>query len=247
MVDSEKLAEVFVELADTMVDDFDVLDLLHTLATRCVELLDAAAAGLLLIDNGGELRLVVSSSEQARLLELFQLQNDEGPCLDCYRSGAPVTSDDLDQAGSQWPSFSPAATAAGFGNIAALPMRLRGEVIGALNLFGAASTPPISDTYLRIAQSLADAATIAILQERVARSRKVVNEQLQVALNSRVTIEQAKGVLSARLDISTHEAFELLRSRARSTRRRLTEIAEEVARGDWTAHVPSQSSGAARP
>jgi len=206
-MDAEKLAEVFVELADTLVDDFDVLDLLHTLTDQCVDLLGAAAVGLLLSENGGELRLMVSSSEQAQLVELFQLQHDEGPCLDCYHGGEPVAAESLEDAQSRWPRFAPAATSAGFSSVIALPMRLRGQVIGALNLFGTADSPPIRDQHIRIAQAMADAATIAILQDRLARSRTMINEQLQVALNSRVTIEQAKGVLSTRLGISSGDAF----------------------------------------
>jgi GAF domain-containing protein len=232
-VDSEKLAEAFVELADTLVDDFDVVDLLHVLTTRCVDLLGAAAAGLLLTENGGDLRLVVSSNERTQLVELFQLQHEEGPCVDCFHSGEPVSGDRLDQAETRWPRFAPAATMAGFVSVVALPMRLRGRVIGALNLFGTADSQPISDQRIRIAQAMADTATIAILQDRVARSHKMVTEQLQVALNSRIVIEQAKGMLSARLGIGIDEAFNVLRSRARSTRRRLTELAEEVAQGNW--------------
>ncbi|MGH3812824.1 MAG: GAF domain-containing protein, partial [Pseudonocardiaceae bacterium] len=163
-MDSQKLAAVFVELADTMVDDFDVLDLLHVLTTRCVDLVGAAAAGLLLTENSSDLRLVVSSSERAQLVELFQLQHHEGPCVDCYQSGEPVITDRLEQAEDRWPNFAPAAIAAGFASVIALPMRLRGQVIGALNLFGTAHTAPVSEEHIRIAQAMADTATIAILQ-----------------------------------------------------------------------------------
>jgi transcriptional regulator with GAF, ATPase, and Fis domain len=141
-MDSAKLATVFVELADTLVDDFDVLDLLHVLATRSVELLGAAAAGLLLTDDGDELRLVVSSTEQAQLMELFQVQNDEGPCLDCYHSGQPVLVPRLEDAQERWPNFARAAKDSGFTSVVALPMRLRGQIIGGLNLFGTGDTPP---------------------------------------------------------------------------------------------------------
>jgi GAF domain-containing protein len=241
-VDSEQLAAVFVELADTLVDDFDVYDLLHTLTNRCVDLLGAAAAGLLLTENGGDLQLVVSSSEQAQLLELFQLQHDEGPCVDCYHLGEPVTVGLLEQTETRWPSFAQAATAAGFVSVTALPMRLRGQIIGALNMFGSAHSPPASEQHIRLAQAMADAATIAILQDRLARSRRVVNEQLQVALNSRIVIEQAKGVLSTRLGVDTDEAFGVLRSHARSTRRRLLEVADDVAQGNWTAYAPDKGA-----
>jgi GAF domain-containing protein len=233
-MDSEKLAAVFVELADTLVDDFDVLDLLHLLTAQSVELLGADAAGLMLTGNGNELQLVVSSTEQAQLMELFQLQNDEGPCLDCYRTGQPVFVPRLEDAKDRWPHFAPAATAAGFTSVIALPMRLRRQFLGGLNLFGTGDSPPVRDEDLPTAQSLADAATIAILQSRLVRNRDIVNEQLQSALNSRVVIEQAKGVLSRYLGVSTDAAFDVLRSRARSTRRRLTDLAEEVAQGELT-------------
>lgn len=240
-VDTEKLASVFVELADTLVDDFDVLDLLHILVDRSVALLGAEAAGLMVTGQGGEPEVVTASSEQADHLELVQLQTGEGPCLDCYRTGQPLVVPQLRLAEDRWPTFVPAATAAGFSSVIALPLRLRGQVIGGLNLFGTSDTPPVRDEHLPVAQSLADAATISILQERLVRSRGIVNEQLQHALDSRVVIEQAKGALSARLDISTPEAFELLRTHSRTTRRRLGEVAYEVASGNWDAFVREAS------
>jgi len=233
-MDSQKLAAVFVELADTLVDDFDVFDTLHILTTKSVELLDVAAAGLLLTDEGDDLRLVVSSTEQARLLEVFQLDHAEGPCVDCYHTGRPVLEPRLEDARDRWPNFAGTATSAGFNSVIALPMRLRRQVIGGLNLFGTGDTRPIGDEDVRIAQSLADAATIAILQDRVARGRSIVNEQLQTALNTRVVVEQAKGVLSSHLSVTPDAAFEVLRSRARSTRRRLSDVAGAVVAGDLT-------------
>lgn len=227
-MDTERLASTFVSLADTLVDDFDVLDVLQVLVTGCVDLLDAAAAGLLLADEQAQLRVAVASSERARLMDLFQIQNDEGPCLECYRSGQPVSTEDLDGEKGPWPRFASAAKDEGFVSVLALPMRLRGQVVGALNLFGDARTPPISERAIPIAQSMADVATIAILQERLARGRELLAEQLQVALNSRIAVEQAKGVLSAQLGIEPDESFARLRKRARDDRRRLVEVAEEV-------------------
>jgi GAF domain-containing protein len=229
-VDTEKLAGTFVDLADTLVDDFDVLDLLYLLVTRCEDLWGLAAAGLLLSDDQRQLRVAVASSESARLLEIFQIQNDEGPCLECYNSGRPISANSLDSAGDRWPRFAPAATAAGFVAVLALPMRLRGEVIGAVNLFSDSRMPPISEKDIPVAQALADVATIAILQDRLVRSRETLAEQLQGALNSRIAIEQAKGVLATQLRIDPEQAFELLRERARSSRRRLVEVAAEVVR-----------------
>jgi GAF domain-containing protein len=227
-VDPEKLAQTFVELADSLVDDFDALDLLNVLVERCVDLLGVAAAGLLIADGQDQLRLAVSSSESARLLELYQIQNDEGPCLECYRTGTPVSVDSMEEAHARWPRFADAASREGFVGVLALPLRLRGHVIGALNLFDARDGILSDPTICPVAQSMADVATIAILQERIGKEREILNEQLESALTSRVVIEQAKGVLAARLDIEMEEAFERLRKRSRDDRRRLVVVAEEV-------------------
>jgi hypothetical protein len=199
------------------------------LVERCVDLLGVAAAGLLIADGQDQLRLAASSSESARLLELYQIQNDEGPCLDCYRTGTPVSAAPMEEANSRWPRFAAAAAGEGFLGVLALPLRLRGHIIGALNLFDARDGILTDDPTIQpVAQAMADVATIAILQERGGRRREVLNVQLQSALTSRVVIEQAKGVLAARLDVGMEEAFERLRRRSRDDRRRLVEIAEEV-------------------
>jgi GAF domain-containing protein len=227
-VNTEKLAETFVELADSLVDDFDAFDLLNVLVERCVDLLGVSAAGLMFADGGEQLRLAVSSSESARLMDLYQLQNDEGPCLECYNSGQPVSGVPLSEEQNRWPKFAPAATREGFVGVLALPLRLRGRVIGALNLFdakdGALSDPEIPP----VAQAMADVATIAILHERIGQQRDVLNQQLQAALTSRVIIEQAKGVLATLLEVEMDQAFELMRKRSRDERRRLVAVAEEV-------------------
>jgi GAF domain-containing protein len=222
-MDGQLLSETFVELTDTMVADFDVIDFLHLLTDRAARLLDVSAVGLLLADPRGELRVVAASSEAARLLELLQLEGDQGPCLDCYRSGVPVTSDDL-TADARWPQFAVAARLAGFPAVQALPMRLRDQVIGALNLFRV--TPGGFDPEdVRVGQALADVATIGLLHERSMRRSDALNEQLQSALNSRVVIEQAKGKLAERLNLDMDEAFLVLRGHARSNNRRLSELA----------------------
>jgi len=227
-VDTEKLARTFVELADSLVDEFDAIDLLNVLIDRCVDLLGVAAAGLLFADGQQQLRLAVSSSESARLMDLYQLQNDEGPCLECYRSGHPVSGVPLRDLQDRWPNFADAAIREGFVGVLALPLRLRGRVIGALNLFDAKDGTLSDPEILPVAQAMADVATIAILQERIGRQREILNQQLQSALTSRVVIEQAKGVLATRLEIEMEEAFELMRKRSRDERRRLVEVAEEV-------------------
>ena len=223
-MDTALLSDTFVDLADTMVADFDVIDFLHMLTDRSVQLLAASAAGVVLADPRGELRVAAASSEEVGLLELFQLQNDQGPCLECFRTGLPVTARDLTGPLQRWPRFAEAAARSGFGAVEALPMRLRGQVIGALNLFG---TEPgqFDPADLRIGQALADVATIGLLHERNVRRREAVAEQLQAALNSRVVIEQAKGKLAERLGIDMDRAFNMLRDYARSSNQRLTDVA----------------------
>jgi transcriptional regulator with GAF, ATPase, and Fis domain len=225
----QMLAATFVELADTLVADFDVADFLHGLANRCVRLLGVDAAGLMLADQRGSLRVIASSSEQAHLVELFELQHEEGPCLECFQTGLPVSEPDL-AAGQRWPAFAPAAVGAGFAAVHALPMRLREEVIGAMNLF-TEMPGRLDETGLRVGQALADVATIGLLQERNFRHQEALAEQLQGALNSRVAIEQAKGMLSERLGLDMGQAFELLRGQARARNRRLAELADAVAGG----------------
>jgi GAF domain-containing protein len=224
-----QLADVFVEMADTLVDDFDVIEFLHVLTERCVQLLGVSAAGLLLTDGQDTLQLVAASSERTRLLELFQLQTDQGPCVDCFRTGQPVSVADVPSAG-RWPRFTAAAAEVGFAAVHALPMRLRDQVIGALNLF---DTNPgaLDEGRLRVGQALADVATIGLLQERAIRHRDVLTEQLQNALNSRILIEQAKGVLAERLHVDMANAFVVLRGGARNQNRRLTELAQAVVDG----------------
>jgi transcriptional regulator with GAF, ATPase, and Fis domain len=224
-MEAQLLSETFVELTDTMVAGFDVIDFLHVLTDRSVQLLDVSAAGLLLADPRGELRVVAASSEAARLLELFQLQNDQGPCLDCYRSGRPVQAQDLTAEAARWPRFATAALQAGFATVHALPMRLREQIIGALNLFGA-QPGAFDPADVRVGQALADVATISLLQERSMRHSDTLNEQLQSALNSRVLIEQAKGKLAERLGLDMDRAFNLLRDYARNRNLRLSELAQ---------------------
>jgi transcriptional regulator with GAF, ATPase, and Fis domain len=226
-MDTDLLSDTFVDLADTMVAEFDVIDFLHMLTDRTVRLLPAAAAGVLLADPRGQLRVAAASSEAVGLVELFQIQNDQGPCLDCFRTGRPVTAANLADAGHRWPRFATAATEAGFASVHALPMRLRDQVIGALNLFST-KTGPLGQADLRIGQALADVATIGLLQEQNVRRAETLAEQLQSALNSRVIIEQAKGRLAERLGINMDQSFTLLRDHARNTNQRLTDIARQI-------------------
>jgi GAF domain-containing protein len=233
-----ELADVFVEMADTLVDDFDVIEFLHVMTERCVQLLGVSAAGLLLTDGQDTLQVVAASSERTRLLELFQLQADQGPCVECFRTGQPVSVADLPSA-RRWPRFTAAAAEVGFAAVHAVPMRLRTEVIGALNFF---DTKPgaVDAGKLRIGQALADVATIGLLQQRAIHRRDVLTEQLQTALNSRVLIEQAKGVLAERLHVDVADAFTVLRNGARSHNRRLSELAQAIV--DGTEQIPEATT-----
>lgn len=221
------LARTFVELADSLVDDFDVVELLSVLADRCSEVTGVAAVGLMLASPDGELRVLASSSEAMRLLELFQAEADQGPCVDCYRSGRPVVSPDLNGGDGAWPDFAPRAVEAGFLSVHALPMRLRGRTIGALNMYRAERGQMVADDVIA-AQALADVATIAILQHRAALEAQVLNEQLQRALNSRIVIEQAKGVVAERAGLDMDQSFARLRRHARNHNLRLADVAQAV-------------------
>jgi transcriptional regulator with GAF, ATPase, and Fis domain len=222
------LVEAFLDIADTMVADYDVVDLLHRLTRHAVHLLDVDAAGLLAADGRGNLSLLASSNEQARLVELFQLEADDGsPCLDCYRSGKPVTAVDLSRWAGRWPGFVGEAQRQGFHTVHALPLRLRTRTIGALNLFRTGNTG-LTSSDADLGQALADIAAISILQQRALAHTEVLVEQLQGALNSRVVIEQAKGLLAHAGQLTMDEAFAVLREYARAHNRRLSELARTV-------------------
>lgn len=227
MISTEQLTEMFVEVADTLVDDFDLVDFLQNLVDRSAGVSGAEAVGLMLAAPDGKFRFMAASNPTGRMLELLQLQSAEGPCLECHRTGRPVVNADLNRAQERWPVFAPAALQAGFQSVHAFPLRLRTEVLGALNLFGHEDVEFDEDD-VRIVQALADVATIALLQERnMARSDKLT-DQLQSALHSRIVIEQAKGALAQADGISLDEAFDLLRNRARATRTRLVDVAASL-------------------
>jgi transcriptional regulator with GAF, ATPase, and Fis domain len=223
-------ATTFVEIVDTLVGDFDVIDVLTSLTSRCVELLDVAAAGILLADEEGFLRVIGSSTEEIQLLELFQLQRDEGPCLDCYRTGAVVAHARLDTE-TPWPEFAAECLRAGFPSVCAVPLRLKDIVLGCLNLFMRDPTP-LAVLDILLARALADVASIAIVQDQATRQAAIREGQLQHALNSRIAIEQAKGMLAEYGRVDMDQAFARLRGFARNHNRGLTEVAEALVRGD---------------
>jgi len=230
-VREQQLAAVFVELADTLVDNFDVIDFLHVLTDRCVTVLSVSAAGLVLVDQRGVLQVAAASSEDTRLLELFQVQFDQGPCLECFHHRRQVVAGDLSgQDADRWPDFTEAARSAGFAAVHAFPMRLRDQALGALNHFSE-QTHALSQDAVGLAQAFADVATIGLLQERAIRRQEGLADQLQKALQSRVVIEQAKGVIAERNNVDIGEAFALLRGAARSGNHRLSEFAAEIVKG----------------
>lgn len=234
----QRIIQVFVQLADTMVDDFDVVEFLHRLVGNCVELLDCSEAGILLVDAAGGLRVMASSSERAGALELLQSQDTEGPCFECYSTGKPVVSEDLSAEVDRWSLFVPTALRMGFRSSQAFPMRVRGEIIGALNLFRVVPGQ-VSSSDLALGQGMADIAAVALLQERALRESRSVVEQLQTALTSRVVIEQAKGVLAQQAHISVDAAFARLRAHARNHNLRLSEVARDLLDGRLDARAIS--------
>lgn len=224
------VAETLASLADALVDDYDVVDLMERLMRTAVELCGASAAGLLLVDLRGGLQVVASSSEQVRLLELFQLQNEQGPCLDCISTGVPVVVPDLAST-DRWPRFVAEAVSIGYSSVVAVPMRLRSQVIGGLNLFRVAGEP-MPERQQRVALALADIATIGIVQQRSAHRAGLLAEQLQQALTSRIVVEQAKGVLTEQGQVPVEDAYSALRRYARDHGLALSRAAELVVRGE---------------
>ena len=221
------VTDAFVSLATALADGLDPVDLLSGLTADCARLLDVASAGLLLADRRGVLHVLAASSEETRSLEVFQLQREQGPCLDCYRSGAPVSVADLRQQTTRWPQFVPAAIEAGFASVHAMPMRLRDHVLGTLGLFGD-QVGALNEDDLRLGQALAYVASVAIVQDKAAADKAALAEQLQTALDSRVVLEQAKGILAqvGRLDMD--RSFAVLRGYARDYNQRLTDVARAV-------------------
>ncbi len=229
-----RLLETFVVLADTLVEDFDVVELLYLLTERAVEYTSAAEAGILLVDETGSLHCMAASNERTHLLELFQIQNAEGPCRDCFLTGEPVEVQDLEREQQRWPQFAAKARSVGFHSVQAVPLRLRGQTLGAMNLFG---TEPgaLGARDAMLSRAMADVATIGILQQRGLHQAQEVAAQLQRALHSRVAIEQAKGVIAEQGKVSVDEAFALLRAYARNHNLALSALVTSVVNRDLSA------------
>jgi len=230
MARESDVVQSMVEIADTLVADYDVVDMLTGVADRCVSVLDVSAAGVMLASPAGGLGLVASSSEAMRLLELFELQAKEGPCLDAFKTGEPVEQEDLQAGAGRWPSFSAAALQGGFRSVLALPLRWRDGTLGALNLFRVTGDP-MAEADVIVARAFADLAALSITQHRASAEAQRLNEQLSDALTSRIVIEQAKGVISERARVDLAEAFSRLRAYARSGNQRLTDVAQAAVDG----------------
>jgi GAF domain-containing protein len=217
----------FVAVADTLTKDFDVVDLLHTLVEKCTEILNTDAGGLMLVGDDGTLHLMTSTSEAADFVEVMQIDAASGPCIDCFTTGTAVSVSDIENEGKRWPAFQAAAAQQGFRSAHATPLKLRGQVIGTMNLF---STKPIalSERDAALGQALADVATIGILQERLIHEGHVVAEQLHAALDSRILIEQAKGMIAESLSIDMDDAFTVLRGHARNNNLTIRSVAEQI-------------------
>jgi GAF domain-containing protein len=238
-----RLAQRFVALADTLVDDYDVVEVLDGLMSTCLELLEVDEAGLLLTNPQGQLQRVASSSEEARLLELLQVQTKEGPCFEAVETGEPIMVADIARTRDRWPTFASRAIADGFHSVYAFPMKLREATVGGLNLFGIREHA-LDEEDRVIAKALADIATIGILQQRSLTRSSLLAENLQRALNTRIVVEQAKGVLSERGGIPMDATFDMLRSYARSHNLKLSEVAQSVVYPPHLAdHVLGTQSG----
>ena len=241
MAQQQRLVETLIELADTLVAEYDVIDFMQTLAERSVELVGVSAAGIMLADSHGQLHHAACSSEQMRLVELFELQVEEGPCFDAFREQRAIRSDTREDAAHRWPRFAPHADEGGFVAVTAVPLRLRGEGVGALNLFSTGDGA-LSDEDLQVVQAMADIATIGILQARLIRDQTVLTTQLETALHSRVNLEQAKGVVAERNRIDVDTAFVLIRRFARNTNRLLSATAAGIVDGTLTDEFLADSA-----
>lgn len=240
----EVLFATLLELADTATNGFDLVSMADRLVGACVEVLGVTAAGIMLADQRKSLRVFASTNEETRMLELFELQNNDGPCLEAFGTGKQIAGVDLSQFTTRWPRFAAAAMSAGINTAYAVPMRLRDQTIGALNLFQS-GTEPMSSHDLSVAKVMADMAAIGIINHWSIRQQEVLAQQLQSALNTRVTIEQAKGVVAERQGVSMSEAFEYLRSTARASRRPIAEVAVETVTGQGSVAAlrPFEAAG----
>ncbi|MGW7412317.1 GAF and ANTAR domain-containing protein [Streptomyces sp. NPDC054863] len=202
----QHIAKAFVSLADSFAEDVDPTVLLDRLAAHCVALTSTDAAGIMMIDARGSLRTMAVSDSRAALLELFQMQSGQGPCIDAWHEQHRLDVPDLATQESRWPDFVPLARELGFRGAYALPMKVNGQGVGALNLLRE-DPGTLTDTELALAQALADVACVAVVrwQADPARPHDVLT-QVQAAVSVKATIETAKGLLAAAGGIGVQEA-----------------------------------------
>jgi transcriptional regulator with GAF, ATPase, and Fis domain len=224
------LVHTFVTLADSLVAPYDIIDLLQTLVDRTTELFDASASGIILGPDDQHLEIIVSTSETSRIVGLMQLRAGEGPCVEAVTTGQVVSVANTAEIHDRWPTFAAAAEGSGYLSVHAIPLRLRGETIGSLNLFRDREGA-LNDSDAVAAQALADVATISVLQERTIRDGTIIREQLQRALDSRVVIEQAKGVIAHTHGLDMDEAYRLIRHHSRSAQTAMSAVAVGIIDG----------------
>jgi len=224
-----RLVETFVTLTDSLVDDYDVVEILQILVDRAVELFDAAAGAIHLADGDGALKVVASTSERSSFFGLLQLNSGEGPCIAAVTSGRLVTVETAEELHTYWPRFAETANESGYVGVHAIPMRLRDTIVGSLNLFRE-TEGALNGADALAAQALADVATISLLQQRAIENATLATAQLQRALDSRIAIEQAKGYLARAAGVDMDTAFGMIRQYARTRQRRLGDVAAAVAR-----------------
>lgn len=220
------IVQSLIRMADTLVSDYDPIALLTDLAESCVRILDVDAAGVSLGEDS-TLRFVAASSETMEMMELYQIERHEGPCFDAYSTGMAVATSDLETNRSRWPKWAAKALESGYQAAAAFPLRLRDETIGALNIYSS-RIRELNKRDVDVGRGLADMATIGLLHEGVVTRNRVVQDQLQFALDSRVVIEQAKGMLAERHGILHQDAFDRIRNHARKSGLRLRDVAAGV-------------------
>lgn len=229
------LSRTFVAVADSLVDTYDLIDLLQKLVDNAIELFDATAAGITLGPDDEHLEVIVSTSEESRLIELMQVRVGEGRCVEAVTTRKPVSAVDLAEIRRRWPAFAEQVAMSSYASVHAIPLRLRGQTIGSFNLF-CDREGALDDADAVAAQALADVATISILQERTIRDADIVRQQLQRALDSRVAIEQAKGVIANTHALDMESAYRLIRHHARSTQTSLADVAQGIIAG--TLNLP---------
>lgn len=240
----QQLVDTFVSLTDSLVADYDIVDLLQTLVDNATELFDAAAAGIMLVNDLQDLEVIASTSERSNFIGLMQLQAGEGPCVEAFTTAETVSVESPAEMQRRWPRFAAASQELGYSSVHSVPLRLRDITLGSMNLFREEAGALNADDAIA-ARALTDVATISILQQRTTEHANIVQTQLQHALTSRVIIEQAKGFLAHTHHVDLDSAFALLRSHARSHQVCIADVARDVV--DRVITIPAIAGVTASP